>query len=113
MNPETMQAPSLLPCPGWAQDMIQQLLQLEVFLGNIPEVLKWKSESVEKLSESVFGDGTQIKEEHTEMVFAKICQGLKKDGFEAEQIAEIINCRIGYKGGPKYCNAKEVLSTLH
>lgn len=104
----TKNHPEIISCPDWASVMIDQLRQLEVHLGNIPEHLAWKSQMVGSLNEGVFGEGTQITDEHTELVFAQICCRLTQEGFASAKIVDILNSRIGFEGGPAYCDIDEV-----
>ncbi len=96
-------------CPAFAAKMIDQLREVEIILGNIPKALDWRSEHVEAVEKSVFGEDESVfSEYHTEVIFSNIVNKLSGEGFEAEDIMGFINRRIGYKGGPKYCNLDEV-----
>ena len=100
-------------CPDWAQVMIDQLLQVEIFLGNIPKSLEWSSERIEQVQRKLYSDekGT-MTDEVAEILFQRICKGLKVDNFSDLEIADFVNSRVAYKGGPKYCNESDIKEAL-
>lgn len=96
-------------CPAWASEAIEQLRQIEIYLGNIPSQQAWQSQHLDHVSKRTFSKGEQIfDEEKAEFVFKKIVRGLHHDGFSTRKIVEFINARVGYQGGPPYCNEAEV-----
>jgi hypothetical protein len=100
-------------CPEWAQVMIDQLLQVEIFLGNIPKVLEWSSERVDAIQRKVYADEKgAITEEVAELLFGRIVKGLTMEGFSEERIIQFVNARIGYKGGPKYCGPDDIVGLV-
>ena len=100
-------------CPEWAQVMIDQLLQVEIFLGNIPKVLEWSSERVDAIQRKVYADEKgAITEEVSELLFSRIVKGLTMEGFSPDQIIQYVNLRIGYKGGPKYCGSDDLIGII-
>lgn len=104
---------SQIQCPDWSKVMIDQLLQVEIFLGNIPKSLEWSSERLEQVQRKLYSEekGT-ITEEVAEILFRRIAKGLKSEGFSEVDIAQFINDRVGFKGGPKYCNAVDISEAL-
>lgn len=101
-------------CPDWAITMIDQLRQIEIFLGHIPKAIEWQSELLKDINKKIFAEQHgSISEDHSELLFGRISRGLHKEGFSTEEIATYINARIGYKGGPKYCSPAEVLESLN
>lgn len=94
-------------CPSWACSLIEQLLSLEMQLGNIPPAADWSEEMVENLQKRL-SEAPAVSEESTQVLFQQISQSLKKAGFGSKDIAGFINARIGYVGGPPYCSAAEV-----
>lgn len=94
-------------CPSWAKALIEKLLLLEMELGNIPPASDWSEEMLEKLQKRA-AENPEANSDVCQQLFERIGQGLKKDGFSSQQIAAFINARIGYSGGPAYCNASEV-----
>lgn len=99
-------------CPEWARLQIDQLLEVEIFLGNIPRATSWKSEHVNDVSKKSFSDHNLIDEKTADLVFKRIVHKLAEEDFNTEQIALFINNRIGYKGGPAYCNQEEIIAAL-
>ena len=47
-----------------------------------------------------------------EAIFDRVCAGLSEDGFDAEQIAAIVNSKVGKGSRMKYCNANDVSEAL-
>ena len=100
-------------CPEWAEDLILKLREVEILLGNIPDSLSWKSEHLSKVSERAFArDEAVFDDKKAEFIYRRIVRGLEDEGFAAEQIASMINSRIGYKEGPPYTNTQEVQEAL-
>jgi hypothetical protein len=101
-------------CPAWAHSLIVQLKELEIRLGNIPESLTWQTGDLDTLAARVQGETDLLDTEHdmSETLFRKIVHQLAREDFEPEEIATFINSRVGYKGGPPYCNAAEVRAEL-
>ncbi len=106
---EAMEAKSSDSCPTWAAEMIMQLRQVEIYLGNIPKELAWKSEHINEVSGRVFTRNQQVFDDHkAELIYKRIVDGLIRDGFSCQEITNFINARIGYTGGPAYTSADEV-----
>ena len=105
--------PKVELCPEWAQVMIDQLLQVEIYLGNVSKGLEWSSERLESVLRKVYSEEKgAITEDVAELLFSRIVRGLRTEGVSDEKIAEFMNARIGYKGGPKYCDASDVKAVL-
>ena len=47
-----------------------------------------------------------------EAIFDRVCAGLSEDGFSPQQIADIVNSRVGKGGRMKYCDANDVKEAL-
>jgi hypothetical protein len=93
--------------------MIDQLLQVEIYLGNVSKGLEWSSERLESVLRKVYAEEKgAITEDVAEILFARIVKGLRMEGVSDDLIAEYMNARIGYKGGPKYCDASDVKAIL-
>jgi hypothetical protein len=106
LNDEKIQSDN---CPDWAASMIEQLRQVEIFLGNIPKGLAWESSHLDEVSKRSFAkDNATFDEGKADLVFRRIVKGLHGEGFTLELITEFVNRRIGYKGGPKYCDINDV-----
>ncbi|MFK7872551.1 MAG: hypothetical protein AB8C84_05190 [Oligoflexales bacterium] len=102
-------------CPEWAQQAIEQLRQIEVYLGHIPKASDWGADFIDKVNSRAFSPEDQVfDEDKAQLVFQKICVSLTQESAEwtPERIAEVINLRIGYSEGPKYCDASEVKDAL-
>lgn len=96
-------------CPAWAEDLIAKLREVEIILGNIPDSLAWKSEHLTKVSERAFAkDEAVFDDNKAEFIYRRIVLGLHKEHFTPLQIAQMINSRIAYKGGPPYTSEHEV-----
>jgi hypothetical protein len=112
MNQETSPLPTD-GCPLWAQEMIDQLRQIEIYLGNIPKSLSWESAPLELIAKRSFHkDQATFTEEKAHLVFCKIVKRLVQEGASHKEIADWINARIGYKGGPKYCDDNDIMEAL-
>lgn len=98
-------------CPKWAQDMIQEILLLEIQLGNIPPAGDWTEKMLEDLEKRVHAD-VEATEQASQRFFKQVCLGLSKEGFSSKDISLSINSRVGYIGGPPYCNVAEVDEAL-
>lgn len=96
-------------CPPWAEEMIEQLRQIEIFLGHIPKSLAWESSHLDDVVKRAFHKSEAVfDEQKSELVFQRITKGLLKENYTKEQIAAFINRRIGYTGGPKYCDPNDI-----
>lgn len=107
-----MEKNTLPKCPSWAEKLLAELLQTEIALGHIPESLAWKSQSLGDVSKKAFRENAVADESKTEILYHRLVHALHKEGFEAENIAEIINSRISYEGGPPYTDLSEVEDAL-
>lgn len=100
-------------CPVWADELIFSLKQIEIYLGNIPEALAWESSHVEKIAKRAFQKQEAVfNEEKADLVFRKIVKGLASEGYSVETMEQFVNARIGYKGGPPYCNHIDISDAL-
>lgn len=123
-------------CPQWAESMLEKLHRLEVKLGNIQESdtatntedhtspMGWHTRSMDELVSASGGPDTgdanplsasrddDGSSDLAEAIFDRVCAGLAEEGFSHEQIANIINSRVGAGGRMKYCNAEEVAEAL-
>lgn len=100
-------------CPSWAEDLIMKLKQVEIYLGNIPSVLAWKSHHLDEIAKRAFDkDQAVFDEEKAEFIYKRIVRGLAKEAFSPETIGDFFNHRIGFDGGPVYTNAEEVREAL-
>ena len=101
-------------CPSWAEVIIDQLRQVEVFLGHIPKTSDWGAEFLKNVNARTFSpEGEVFDEDKAHMIFVKICKDLaEKEQLSAADIAIILNERIGYAGGPAYCDTSEVQEAL-
>ena len=96
-------------CPTWAAEMIMQLRQVEIYLGNIPEGLAWKSTHIKEVSQRVFAKEEQVFDDHkAEWIYKRIVRSLAEASFSSEDIRSFINSRIGYAGGPAYTSKEEI-----
>ena len=99
-------------CPDWAQSLIEKMLAIEIPLGNIPD----QNVDIDAVYRRVFGndqDIAQFDRDHVDQMFSRLVRGLDQDGFSSEDIVTFINGRIGYPGGPPYCNQDEVKAALN
>ena len=96
-------------CPPWAEKLIEQLHQVEIYLGHLKPEKSWESKKLSAAHTKVFGEQT-IREEHSELLFCKIVTGLRKEGFSSSHISQVINERIPSAGEIHYCNEEEVNS---
>lgn len=100
-------------CPDWAETMLSQLLSLEVKLGNLPDDPKWQTRSGSDLLRSLESDDLiQVSDEIVDTTFCEIVRKLVAEDFTVRSIVNIINARVGYEGGPPYCNEEEVKEAL-
>ena len=96
-------------CPDWAKEQIAQLREVEIYLGNIPKALEWKSSHLNDIAKrSLSKEYSSINEQTSELVFAKIVKSLRHEGFSTAEIEQFINRRISFEGGPKYCDSSEI-----
>lgn len=100
-------------CPEWASEKIDQLRQIEVFLGNIPKTADWKSNHCKDIMKRSFEKEVQVFDDaKAELVFKRIVKSLANEGFNIETIVGFFNTRIDYENGPVYCDASEVSEAL-
>jgi hypothetical protein len=86
---------------------------MEISLGNVPASREWRSNFVTEVQDRIFNKlGEGIDAQATEILFGRIVKGLAADRFSPEEILALINARIGYAGGPPYCNLDEVSAAL-
>ena len=96
-------------CPQWARDIIDQIRQIEMKLGNIPPEQPWSGDELEAIQARAAKAGSVHEDNHVvDSLFSKLCAGLIKDGRSPDAIAQFVNVRIGYEKGPRYCSADEV-----
>ena len=100
-------------CPPWAVEMIANLRNCEVLLGNIPRDFEWDSKYVKEVAQKTFiYESLPVSEQLVDLVFKKITTQLTQEGFSCEEIADFINERIRYHNSPRYCSAEEVAGSL-
>lgn len=101
-------------CPSWAHEQLVKLKSLEISLGHIPPHSAFNSQVVSEALDRLFADDyfDNMDEAATEILFAKIVKNLIKEGFTAENIVKIINARVGYPGGPPYCDVSHIEEAL-
>ena len=101
-------------CPSWAVQLIAQILEVEMRLGNVrPPAETWKSDAMDELLRRTSAtDATAADESAAEMLFARVCRGLADEGFGPEEAAAFINARIPTGSRLPYCSAAEVLAAL-
>ena len=102
-------------CPPWAQTLIANLRDLEIQLGTIPENLSWTTRDISEVATRIFKseeNAIHLEETMSEQLFRKIASDLSEADFTPDEIARFINARVGYKGGPPYCSAAEVLEAI-
>ena len=101
-------------CPAKAEVLIEQLRQVEVFLGNIPDSLSWSSTFVNKISERTFLAHEQVFDEHkVNYIFRKIVKNLHEEGFSTETITNFINRRLKSSHNLNYCSNNDVVEALN
>ncbi len=121
-----MTAKSQIPeCPKWAADLLAKLHRLEVKLGNIIESGKesreespdepkaWHTRDLGDIMADEDGESESGGDaDLAEAIFDRVCAGLSEDGFSAQEIADIVNSRVGNGGRMKYCDASDVNEAL-
>jgi hypothetical protein len=96
-------------CPEWADIMIYQLRQIEVYLGNIVKNPEWKSDYLETTYKKALLPQEQIFDNHkADLVFTKIVTKLRKENISNQQITNFINARITSQHMKYYCSLAEV-----
>ncbi|MBC62685.1 MAG: hypothetical protein CMP11_09565 [Zetaproteobacteria bacterium] len=99
--------------PQWASTLIDQLKEIEIFLGNIPREKNWQSDYAKKVLNKILNEERPVlTDAHTQTVFNKIVKDLSHEGYGPDNIANFINSGISYEGGPPYCNEAEVREAL-
>lgn len=124
-----------IPCPEWAASLLDKLQRLEVKLGNVQEPehsgdsdsgstsgpAGWHSRSVDDLVAAAANDSsdtytpTQTDDgaaDLAEAIFDRVCAGLAEEGRSHQEIADVINSRVGAGGRMKYCDAADVAEAL-
>lgn len=103
--------------PDWAKSLGKSLFDLEVKIGTIKTIkADAKYHSVIAEAElAALSEQNKTKKLATladdwtpELLFEKLVLGLRKEGFSAEQIAEIVNQMVPTGCNLPYCNAEEV-----
>jgi hypothetical protein len=97
--------------PESVQQKIEELKTLETELGHLPPET-WAIDKLQKRVDPDFPFHAAQMEQQTELLFGDICDDLSELGVTPDQIADIINAKVHYAGGPKYCNVSEVLESL-
>ena len=98
-------------CPDWAQRLIMNMREIEVHLGNIPDSDTWLTDDMDRLYGRAFRgelEASDMDSDKVDALFRRVTWGLAREGYDPEDIVTFVNTRIGYKGGPPYCNAREV-----
>ena len=113
MNTATSKVPSK-PCPTKIEVMIEQLRQVEVFLGNIPNHSSWSSSFVKKISERAFQTHEQVFDEHkVNYLFKQIVKHLNEEGFSIEDTRKFINERLKGSGKLNYCSNDDIVEAIN
>ncbi|MBP9707908.1 MAG: hypothetical protein KBD78_09695 [Oligoflexales bacterium] len=101
-------------CPDWAQEQLLKLRAIEINLGNIPDQQDFIAKDMRQLMNSLLqhDDVHAADSDFADLLFAKVAFALASDGYSHEQIANFVNARVGYKGGPPYCNVAEVAEAI-
>jgi len=101
-------------CPSWAVQLIAQILEIEIRLGNVrPPAETWKSAAMDELlRRAAASEAAAADESAAEALFARVCRGLADEGFGPEEAAAFINARIPTGSRMPYCSAAEVLAAL-
>lgn len=98
-------------CPPWAEDLINQIVAIEVELGNITKEKDWTFSTADSLSAQAF-DPASTKEElanRVDLLFEKLSKALHEQGHDPEQISGFVNNRAKSESSRlPYCNAAEV-----
>ena len=101
------------PCPPWAEELIEYMRQVEVFMGTLPNKPNWKDENIKKMVSHLRGDEIPVFDEHKlELLFKKIITKLTDAGYSPEEICFFINERIKLENGPAYCSVEEIKERL-
>lgn len=99
--------------PEWAKDLTLKLKQVEIYLGNIPSALAWKSDHLKDINKRSFNkDESVFDEEKSEFIYKRIVRGLSQENYSPDSIALFLNTLIGYEGAPPYTSKEEVLEAL-
>ena len=102
-----------VPCPMWAEELIEYLRKVEVFRGTIPDRPNWHDETLKALATRITSEDIPVfDDDKLEYLFKKIIVKLTDAGFGSEDIAFYINERIQIVPGPKYCSKEEVEECL-
>ncbi len=100
-------------CPPWAEELIEYLRQVEVFMGTIPDKPNWRDESVKKLASELSSEEIPTFDEHKlNHLSKKIVIKLHEANFSIEEITDFINERIKIEPGPPYCSVEEMQEYL-
>lgn len=98
--------------PARIQDKISKLRALETRLGHLPPDEISLTELHKRVADPQFEFHASQLEQQTELLFGDICDELLEAGLSPEQICDVVNERLRYEGGPRYCNVAEVKDCL-
>lgn len=102
------------PLPAWAQRALAEIRNLEILAGNIPSHEDWQTRDLAQVLAQMSEDSDQQDDPNTvDALFSRLMKRLQQEGFSVEEMVSTVNANIGYKGGPPYCNAAEVLEALN
>ena len=100
-------------CPEWADVLINQLCQVEIFLGNISKNLDWESQYLKKYQSRAFFPSDEVfDDKKVEFIFKKIVTQLHKEKFSVNSINKFINKRISTGSSLPYCSPEEINAVI-
>ena len=100
-------------CPIWAEEQIEYLRRVEVYMGTIPDKPNWRDDSVKSLVDNLTTEEAPVFDEHKlNYLFKKIVVKLTEEKFSPEEITGFLNERIKLDYGPPYCSVEEIKDFL-
>src|SRR5687768_8740951 len=101
-------------CPAWADQILRQIHEIEVRLGNVQEPGEWQTMDMEKLINRLAHDDLDQggDDETVERLFQRVATGLAHEGHTPAQIVQYVNARVGAGGRLPYCNEAEVREAI-
>lgn len=100
------------PIPEWAVLELKLIQEMEIALGNIPGSDAWQTRDLSEIIEALNDREEDLDPHDVDHRFSKLVRKLAQAGFRPQEIADAANAYVGYKGGPKYCNAQEITEIL-
>ncbi len=102
------------PLPAWAQRALAEIRNLEILAGHIPSHDDWQTRDLgQVLAQMSEWSDQQDDPKTVDALFSKLVKRLHQEDFSVAEMVSTVNANIGYKGGPPYCNAAEVLEALN